>query len=57
LSRLVDQHFGVPEPGGTLVPKHQVDEILLLARWFRAHPEELRHTRPPDRGGALARSA
>ncbi len=57
LARLVDEHFGVPEPGGTLVPKHQVDEILLLARWFRCNPEELRRTRPPERSGALARSA
>lgn len=55
LQRLATQHFGTPEPGGTLVPKHQVDEILLLARWFRAHPEEMARTVPPPHG--LARSA
>lgn len=57
LACLVEQHFGVPEPGGTLVPKHQVDEILLLARWFRCNPEERRRTHPPERSGALALSA
>ena len=40
--------FGAPEPGGALVPSHQVDEILLLAHWFRTHPDELERTvRPP----------
>jgi excinuclease ABC subunit C len=57
LARLVEQHFGLPEPGGTLVPRHQVDEILLIARWFRSHPEELLRTVPPTQDAGLARSA
>jgi excinuclease ABC subunit C len=57
LKRLCDEHFTRPEPKGALVSRHQVDEILLLARWFRARPEELERTSPPDRVDALARSA
>jgi excinuclease ABC subunit C len=47
LSALVLEHYGPPEASGALVAKHQVDEILLLARWFRLHPEELEHTVAP----------
>jgi excinuclease ABC subunit C len=57
LSRLAAEVFRSPEATGTLVPRHQVDEILLLARWFRSHPDELVQTRPPARGDALPRSA
>ncbi|CAN5796373.1 hypothetical protein BH23GEM3_BH23GEM3_01910 [soil metagenome] len=57
LQRLVGKHFGQPEPGGALVAKHQVDEILLLARWFRMHPEELEHTLPPTKLSLLRVSA
>jgi excinuclease ABC subunit C len=57
LSALVHQHFGQPEPGGALVARHQVDEILLLARWFRQHPEELERTTAPETVDALRRSA
>jgi excinuclease ABC subunit C len=48
LARLVEEHFGQPEATGALVARHQVDEILLLARWFRLHPEELERTAPAD---------
>lgn len=48
LRRLVDEHFGPPEPTGTVVARHQVDEILLIARWFRARPEELERTVAPE---------
>jgi excinuclease ABC subunit C len=47
LARRVEHHFGRPEPDGALVMKHQVDEILLLERWFRLRPEELARTVPP----------
>ncbi len=57
LVRIAEEHFQQPEPGGTMVAKHQVDEILLLARWFRSHPDELRSTVPPGRSAGLARSA
>jgi excinuclease ABC subunit C len=57
LARLVEEHFGQPEAGGALVAKHQVDEILLLARWFRLHPEELDRTTPPEAAAHRRRSA
>jgi excinuclease ABC subunit C len=57
LSRLCDEHFGRPEHEGALVQRHQVDEILLLSRWFRARPEELARTAAPARVEALALSA
>lgn len=54
LAELAREAFRAPEPEGTLVvAKHQVDEILLLAQWFRAHPEEMEHTTPPERADAL----
>jgi excinuclease ABC subunit C len=57
LDRLAAEHFGRPEPGGALVPRHQVDEILLLSRWFRARPEELARTQPYAQAEGLPRSA
>lgn len=57
LARLSAEHFGPPEACSALVPKHQVAEILLLARWFRAHPGEMEGTVPPGREGALPLSA
>jgi excinuclease ABC subunit C len=57
LTRLCDEHFGRPEHQGALVPRHQVDEILLLARWFRARPDELANTTAPARLEALPLSA
>lgn len=57
LARLSDEIFAPPETTGALVQKHQVDEILLLARWFRTHPEELERTVAPGRGGGLLLTA
>lgn len=44
LARLTDEHFSPPEPGGTLIARHQVEEILLIARWFRMNPAERERT-------------
>lgn len=49
--------FQSPEPSGALVAKHQVDEILLLAQWFRSRPEELARTTAPPVAAPLTRSA
>lgn len=57
LARVAREAFGAPEPDGALVPKHQVDEILLLAHWFRVHPEERARTIPPGSEDTLSRSA
>lgn len=48
LRRLAEEHFSRPEPKGALVAKHQVDEILLLSRWFRSNPQELQNTVRPE---------
>jgi excinuclease ABC subunit C len=57
LASLLEEHFGQPELGGALVAKHQVDEILLVARWFRFHPEELARTVAPGAALRQRRSA
>ena len=57
LARLCDEHFGRPEHDGALVQRHQVDEILLLARWFRSRPRELENTVAPARVEALPLTA
>jgi excinuclease ABC subunit C len=57
LARVAEECFARPEAASALVPRHQVDEILLLARWFRARPEEMARTVPPDAPGRLPRSA
>lgn len=38
------------------VPAHEIDELMLIASWFRKYPGELDRTSPPD-GAALTRSA
>jgi excinuclease ABC subunit C len=57
LQRLTDEHFGTPEPATALVSRHQVDEILLIARWFRLNPDELARTVAAERVDAAPRSA
>ncbi|MDB4949313.1 MAG: Excinuclease subunit [Gemmatimonadetes bacterium] len=57
LERLTGEHFGLPEHTGALVARHQVDEILLIARWFRANPAELERTVPPDCAARVPLSA
>jgi excinuclease ABC subunit C len=57
LERLTGEHFGMPEHTGALVARHQVDEILLIARWFRANPAELERTVPPDCAARVPLSA
>jgi excinuclease ABC subunit C len=57
LARLAEEHFSPPETNSALVSKHQVDEILLIARWFRMNPGELEATHPPGSVDALPLSA
>ena len=47
LAELSAAVFGGDEPRGARVPTHEIDELMLLSSWFRAHPGELTHTRPP----------
>ena len=57
LRRLAKEIFGTPEPTGALVAKHQVDEILLLSRWFRSHPDERARTARFEQDSKIAISA
>lgn len=57
LRKLVSEVFEPPEPIGALVARHQVEEILLIAQWFRMRPEELERTTPPPCRVPLSRSA
>jgi len=36
----------VPVTGPRSIPRHEVDELLVIASWFRTHPEELARTEP-----------
>jgi excinuclease ABC subunit C len=41
--RVLSDH---PGHGPRSIPRHEVDELLVVASWFRAHPDELAQTRP-----------
>ncbi|MDE3152671.1 MAG: UvrB/UvrC motif-containing protein [Gemmatimonadota bacterium] len=47
LTSLTRHVFASAEPRGARVPTHEIDELMLLSSWFRAHPGELTHTRAP----------
>lgn len=47
LTKLSNEVFSAPERATTLVGQHQVDEILLVASWFRSRPRELERTITP----------
>lgn len=57
LAKFIEEVYAPPEPEDALVPKHQVDEILLLAHWFRTRPDELMRTTAPAGTPPLARTA
>ena len=48
VARRVDAVFGAFEPGPGGLSPHEAAEILLVARWFRLHPDELSRTRSPE---------
>ena len=45
LKRLVDDIFGSNEKPSTVVPTHEIDELLLLSSWFRRFPAEMERTK------------
>ena len=45
LKRLVDDIFGSSEKPSTVVPTHEIDELLLLSSWFRRFPAEMERTK------------
>jgi excinuclease ABC subunit C len=44
LKQLVDDIFGANEKPSTVVPTHEIDELLLLSSWFRRFPDEMSRT-------------
>jgi excinuclease ABC subunit C len=46
LARLAGSLLAAPEPDGGAVRRNQIDEILLLLRWFRSRPQERAWTAP-----------
>lgn len=45
LKRLVEGIFGTGEKPSTVIPTHEIDELLLLSSWFRRFPDEMGRTR------------
>ena len=56
LDAMVAEAFSTSSRETGAVPSHEVDELLLLASWFRGHPKELERT-TPHTAAALTRSA
>ncbi len=48
--------FGSVTRDSGAVPSHEVDELLLLASWFRAHPKELERTTGPGAAALTQRA-
>lgn len=46
LKKLVEDIFGDHEKPSSVVPTHEIDELLLLSSWFRRFPKEMGRTRP-----------
>ena len=56
LDARVSEVFGSTKRESRAVPSHEIDELMLIASWFRQHPEELKRTIPPVQA-ELSRSA
>ena len=46
LKKLVEDIFGDHEKPSSVVPTHEIDELLLLSSWFRRFPKEMGRTKP-----------
>jgi excinuclease UvrABC nuclease subunit len=46
LAALVRRVFDGPDPDGSDIPTHDLDEFYLVASWFRRHPAELARATP-----------
>jgi excinuclease ABC subunit C len=53
----IDEVFGAFEPGPGGLDPHEAAEVLLVARWFRLNPDELKRTRSPEDWLAAKRPA
>lgn len=56
LDRIAEEVYATPESSGTMVSRRKVEEILLLAHWFRTRPAELKRTLPPHGKRRMVRS-
>ena len=41
--------FGNRAKDAGTVPSHEIDELMLIASWFRTHPDEMKRTEAPER--------
>ena len=57
LETAVHEILAPAERSPAVVPGHEVDEILLVASWFKKHPKELAQTRSLDAPAKAARTA
>lgn len=58
LQRLADDIFAGIEREGASVPTHEIDELLLMASWFRRFPGEMERCRSPKaKAGAHRRAS
>jgi excinuclease ABC subunit C len=48
LTARVGEIFGNRAKDAGTVPSHEIDELMLIASWFRAHPSEMERTAKPD---------
>jgi excinuclease ABC subunit C len=55
LSVAAAEIFGSSERDGGQIPRHEVDEFLLLSAWFRKFPGELERTSSPVSAGGVER--
>lgn len=49
--------FGTEHRETGAVPSHEIDELMLVASWFRQHPDELERTREASRDAAQPKTA
>ena len=45
MRRIVGDIFGHGEKPSTVIPTHEIDELLLLSSWFRRFPDEMERTK------------
>ncbi|MBL8996993.1 MAG: GIY-YIG nuclease family protein [Gemmatimonadetes bacterium] len=57
LENVVHEILAPVERAPAVVPGHEVDEILLVAAWFKKHPQELERTRSLDAPTKKSRTA
>jgi hypothetical protein len=57
VARAIDDVYTEADPGPAGLSPEDAAEILLVAQWFRLHPDERRRTVKPERWLELKRPA